>query len=385
MADVIQANYESLNVIARSFAQHATKVRQMQGRLSRQMAVLRPAWTGRGSEAFFAEMSDKVLPAVQRLSAALTEADRVTRQIQEILRRAEEQGATPFRQDAEQGTTGGPDMESGIPPASGAPMGGIWETPVGDIPDVRDGMGEVESSLPADRDGIFPNEVIVGDGFGNPGDGFGDDGITWPGDSSRDDFLVPEDWLSQVKEEWGDSAIGGVDNGGASGETQMPGASASPDTGGGGGGGAGDGSGGISALGQATGSDAAGGETAGMAGSTGGAGAGSPLAGSGSPSGAAGPFAATGLPRGQEGSLGESSAAGSLPAPLRYQPSSDATTGRMDVGRTDAQTAGGTVATGSSSESQVGRANLGLPIGLAALGPLVALLGKAIRDRFAER
>lgn len=384
MADIIQANYESLAGIAKSFAQHAAKIRHIQGRLNRQMALLRPAWTGRGSEAFFAEMSDKVLPAVQRLSAALAEADRVTRQIQEILRQAEEQGATPFRPDAAPGTIGGPDMESSIAPGGQVPIGGIGEPPFGDLQGGGPGMGTGETSWPADRDGLFPNESIGRDSFGNPGDGFGDDGITWPGGSARDDFLVPEDWLAQVKETWDDGSKGGLDSGGVGGETgvigERPGTEA---TDGAGGGGTGGGLGSVPATNQATGGGAAGGEAAGALGSAGGTGAGTPLA-AGMPSGVREPFATADMPRGPEGSPAEGDAAGSLPASLRYQPASGAATG-MGAGKSDVQSAGGTVAAGSSPEGPVNRANLGIPIGLAALGPLVALLGKAIRDRYAQR
>ncbi len=400
MADLIQANYESLAGIARSFAQHAAKVRHVQGRLNRQMALLRPAWTGRGSEAFFAEMSDKVLPAVQRLSAALAEADRVTRQIQEILRQAEEQGATPFRPDAAHGTIGGPDMESGITPGGQVPIGGTGGPVLGDLQDGGPGMGAGETFPSVDRDGLLPNEFIGREGFGNPGDGFGDDGITWPGGSARDDFLVPEDWLAQVKETWDDGSRGGLDSGGVGGETgvigERPGTEA---TDGAGGGGTGGGLGSVPAVDQATGGGAAGGEAAGAPGSLGGTGAGGGEAaaapgsaggtGAGTPS-AAGmpfggrePFAATDMLRGLEGSPANGNAAGSLPAPLRYQPASGIAAG-TGAGGSDAQSAGGTVAAGSAPEAPVSRVNLGIPIGLAALGPLVALLGKAIRDRYAQ-
>jgi len=64
-------------------------------------------WEGRGSAAFYAEMSEKVFPATQRLADALRQAQKVTLQISQVLQAAEEDAARPFRGSTEAEPTGG--------------------------------------------------------------------------------------------------------------------------------------------------------------------------------------------------------------------------------------------------------------------------------------
>ncbi len=97
MADEIRADYPRLRQVAAQFVNHANAVRQVQQRIQRSSQDLQGAWTGRGSQAFFAEMTTEVLPALQRLSSALYRAQAVTLQIGQVLQAAEEEAARPFR------------------------------------------------------------------------------------------------------------------------------------------------------------------------------------------------------------------------------------------------------------------------------------------------
>lgn len=97
MADEIRADYPRLRQVAAQFVNHANAVRQVQQRIRRSSQDLQGAWTGRGSQAFFAEMTTEVLPALQRLSSALYRAQAVTLQIGQVLQAAEEEAARPFR------------------------------------------------------------------------------------------------------------------------------------------------------------------------------------------------------------------------------------------------------------------------------------------------
>jgi len=96
--DEIRADYESLEQLASQFANQAQAVQQMLQNVKGAMDPLEGGgWIGRGSDAFFSEMNSEVLPATTRLQQALDEASRVTKQIVETVKQAEEEASSPFR------------------------------------------------------------------------------------------------------------------------------------------------------------------------------------------------------------------------------------------------------------------------------------------------
>lgn len=96
--EVVQAQYEQLDAIARRFGSRAQSSAELQRRVLRAAQALRNGgWQGRGSAAFFAEMDGKVNPVLTRLVAALNEAQRSTLEIKAIIQQAEEEASRPFR------------------------------------------------------------------------------------------------------------------------------------------------------------------------------------------------------------------------------------------------------------------------------------------------
>lgn len=112
MADIVQANHDALKNIAAKFAAQAQANAEMQQAVMRSYQPLRAgAWIGRGSEAFFREMDSDIFPAVKRLIEALAQGDQVTRQISDLLRQADEEASSPFKQ--RDGSGGGADGGGG--------------------------------------------------------------------------------------------------------------------------------------------------------------------------------------------------------------------------------------------------------------------------------
>lgn len=110
-ADVIQVEYERLSEVAAGFGGNADVAAALQGQVQRSAQALRQGgWVGRGSAAFFSEMDGKIAPAVQRLAAALREAQRVSTQIGYLMRQAEEEAARPFRGQASAAPVADPDV-----------------------------------------------------------------------------------------------------------------------------------------------------------------------------------------------------------------------------------------------------------------------------------
>jgi WXG100 family type VII secretion target len=97
MAETIQADYEALEQISQRFMQQGDAVEQMNQNLRNRMDQLQGSWKGMGSEAFFAEMGDEVLPAADRLRQAMEDASNVTKQIANALSAAEEEAGNSFQ------------------------------------------------------------------------------------------------------------------------------------------------------------------------------------------------------------------------------------------------------------------------------------------------
>ena len=83
--------------IAQKFANQGVCVQQLLSGVQSKMDALTEGWVGEGSMAFFAEMQDIILPALNRLIAAMQEADSVTRQISQIMSQAEEHASGAFQ------------------------------------------------------------------------------------------------------------------------------------------------------------------------------------------------------------------------------------------------------------------------------------------------
>ncbi len=96
-AEEIRADYDQLAQVANRFNGQSQQIQQMTQSVQRSMETLRGGWEGRGSQAFFNEMQGKVLPGVNRLHQALAQAARVTQQVSQTVRQAEEEASAPFK------------------------------------------------------------------------------------------------------------------------------------------------------------------------------------------------------------------------------------------------------------------------------------------------
>lgn len=96
--DKVRADYDELAKTANLWQRESESCGQMLATLRREMASLQGGdWVGPGATAFYAEMNTAVLPAVQRLTSALSEAGQVTRRISTIVKTAEGDAARVLR------------------------------------------------------------------------------------------------------------------------------------------------------------------------------------------------------------------------------------------------------------------------------------------------
>lgn len=97
MSDKIDVNYEQLQQIAKMFDTEADGIQQvLNSTKSRVDALVNAGWKGRGSETFFAEQQNIVLPSLNRLVKALHDASQVTQKVMQIYSSAEEQAKNLF-------------------------------------------------------------------------------------------------------------------------------------------------------------------------------------------------------------------------------------------------------------------------------------------------
>ncbi|MFN8459613.1 MAG: WXG100 family type VII secretion target [Anaerolineae bacterium] len=96
-ANTIQAKYDELENIAKRFGHWAERNAEMSSWLRQHVEKLQhDDWIGKGSAAFFKEMGNEVLPAVDRLTHALQQSQSTVSEIIIIIRQAEEEAARPF-------------------------------------------------------------------------------------------------------------------------------------------------------------------------------------------------------------------------------------------------------------------------------------------------
>lgn len=94
--DEFQCMYDRMDEISKSFSNQAEVVGQMLQNLQNHMEDLKPDWIGKGSDAFFNEMESEVLPAMQRLQAALEEGGQTTARANQVIETAEQQAQGQF-------------------------------------------------------------------------------------------------------------------------------------------------------------------------------------------------------------------------------------------------------------------------------------------------
>ncbi len=212
MAKIIRIDYEALAKIADRFGQEAEAIEQMLQMVRGAMTPLQNGgWVGRGSDAFFAEMESDVLPAVRRLADALGQANEVSRKIGDVMQAAEGEACSPFRAGDLGGAAGqavgaaGGSMSSGA--AGAAPGGGMY------VP--QDWLNNVRRTAPP-----------AGNGFNDWGipqnwlDGVA--GTMGVGGGSNN-WGIPNDWLGGVTDAanalgGSGAAVGGAAVGSAAGD-----------------------------------------------------------------------------------------------------------------------------------------------------------------------
>jgi len=97
MADRIDVDYDEMNRIAKSYSNEADSIAQLIVQTRSKVAGLHGnGWIGQGSEAFFAEMENMVLPSMDRLQKALTETSLRTLDVVKTFQNAEDEARSLF-------------------------------------------------------------------------------------------------------------------------------------------------------------------------------------------------------------------------------------------------------------------------------------------------
>ncbi|PKO06301.1 MAG: hypothetical protein CVU41_07665 [Chloroflexi bacterium HGW-Chloroflexi-3] len=98
MADRTELNGEQLAQMMKKFQSEADELNQLLGQTRNKIGTLRSSgWVGRGSDQFYNEMESLVLPAVQRLVAALNAASNQVNAIMKIYDDAQNQAQSLYK------------------------------------------------------------------------------------------------------------------------------------------------------------------------------------------------------------------------------------------------------------------------------------------------
>jgi len=322
MVDIIRVDHEALAQIAGRFGQQSEAAEHMLHAMRGTMEPLaNGGWIGQGADAFFAEMNSDMFPAVQRLSEALAQAGFVTTQLSGLMQQADEEASFGFRDG--------------------------------------DGDGGGRAGVGIGDGGRGDGGICIGIGIGIGGDsiGVGIDG----GGGADNSYTVPGDWLDGVTDSLGGGTAGnqgdyGIPRDWLDGVTDPAG------------GGAGAGSGGSG--------DGAASETAASESTGGGSGGGS--AGGSSETDINDPYGQSGSENGRSfRSVGAAGGASTQAGGFQYQSLAGGSSGGGTAPATTGSVGGGAVPTAAIEQS----GNAGLPFGLAAATPFLALLGKAAKDQ----
>ncbi len=92
-----QLKYDELAQIAKRFKDEGEDIAKLHSVTRARVRDMRKEWVGEAAERFFAEMENEVLPALERLSRALFFTQDVTLNISKIIRNADEETATYFK------------------------------------------------------------------------------------------------------------------------------------------------------------------------------------------------------------------------------------------------------------------------------------------------
>lgn len=96
-APTIRSDYDQLRSMAQSFRSQSENITKQSQQLKSNMDTLQGGdWIGKGAQAFYREMGDSVLPTMQRLQRALAEASRITQQISQVMKAAEDEASGCF-------------------------------------------------------------------------------------------------------------------------------------------------------------------------------------------------------------------------------------------------------------------------------------------------
>ena len=165
MSNIIQADYEALAQIAAAFEQQAEQSGQLLQRLQQAVGALEGgAWIGQSAGAFYREMEEVVLPAVARLTDALTLAGETTDLIATTLRDADQEASAGFRSDStsRSGPAAAPTPVTGT---GGSASDASDELNVPDdwLSDVSDWLAE-DGAGPTDGSAGLPDQSAGGSG-----------------------------------------------------------------------------------------------------------------------------------------------------------------------------------------------------------------------------
>ena len=90
----IRGDYEQLHHVPQRFNAQARAIEQMTQTVKQSMSKLEGSWEGRGSDSFFREKTQLVLPGVTRLNKALAQAGQATAKIAQTLKQAEDEASS---------------------------------------------------------------------------------------------------------------------------------------------------------------------------------------------------------------------------------------------------------------------------------------------------
>ncbi len=103
-APKVRSDFEALKQIAQTFGRQAETNKSAVQKIKQAMEVLQGGdWVGKGAAKFYGEMNSAVLPSQQRLITALTNAQKITTKIGQIMQQAEADATALFKGGANGG------------------------------------------------------------------------------------------------------------------------------------------------------------------------------------------------------------------------------------------------------------------------------------------